>query len=249
MVIITINNSANPWKGNRTEDSNRPESVDSSPPHPLPHLHPFTASCDCSNHYRLYIQKNSFLIFILHRLWAPQRHSHVSSLSCNEKQEKVGSWRISDIQNNGDCSRVINLRLPTEESTFRGRNSWLVDCPWSVSINLFHNRAQKVFIWNDRWTDCRLLYTYWSNRICCVLCGKQLFKKGRYRSQTCCRDAHFCRQQEQMCGQQQSSYTPNSTAARRNWRRRLHSSCRLDSQCSSDREEEEDGKLHLSSLH
>ena len=35
-----------------------------------------------------------------------------------------------------------------------------------------------------------------------------------------CRDARFCRQQEQMCGQQQStSYTPNSTAARKNWRR------------------------------
>ena len=31
---------------------------------------------------------------------------------------------------------------------------------------------------------------------------------------------------------------PNSTAARRNWRRRLHSSCWLDSQRSSDREEE-----------
>ena len=44
-----------------------------------------------------------------------------------------------------------------------------------------------------------------------------------------CRDAHFCRQQEQMCGQRQSSYTPNSTAARRNWRRQPQSSCRLDS--------------------
>ena len=31
----------------------------------------------------------------------------------------------------------------------------------------------------------------------------------------------------------------NSTAAGRNWRRRLQSSCRLDSQCSGDREEEE----------
>ena len=37
----------------------------------------------------------------------------------------------------------------------------------------------------------------------------------------------------------QSSYTPNSTAAERNWRERTHSSCRLDSQCSGDREEEE----------
>ena len=26
-----------------------------------------------------------------------------------------------------------------------------------------------------------------------------------------CRDAHFCKQQEQMCGQQQSSYTPHQT--------------------------------------
>ena len=52
-----------------------------------------------------------------------------------------------------------------------------------------------------------------------------------------CRDARFCRQQEQTCGQRQSSYTPNSRAVRRNWRRQLHSSCRLDSQCSSDREE------------
>ena len=34
-------------------------------------------------------------------------------------------------------------------------------------------------------------------------------------------------------------YTPNSTAARRNWRRQLHSSCRQDSQCSGDWEEEE----------
>ena len=40
--------------------------------------------------------------------------------------------------------------------------------------------------------------------------------------------------------QKQSSYTPNCTAARRNWRRQLHSSCRLDCQCSSDREEEEE---------
>ena len=44
-----------------------------------------------------------------------------------------------------------------------------------------------------------------------------------------------------MCGQQQYSYTPNSTAARRNWRRRPHASCRLDYQCSGDREEEEGG--------
>ena len=54
------------------------------------------------------------------------------------------------------------------------------------------------------------------------------------------RDAHFCRQQEQLCGQWQSSYTSNSMAARRNWRRQLHSSCRLDSQCNSDRKEEEE---------
>ena len=40
------------------------------------------------------------------------------------------------------------------------------------------------------------------------------------------------------CGQRQSSYTPNSTAARRNWRRQPQSSCTLDSQCSGDREEE-----------
>ena len=33
--------------------------------------------------------------------------------------------------------------------------------------------------------------------------------------------------------------TPNCTAARKNWRRQLHSSCRLDFQCSGDREEEE----------
>ena len=42
------------------------------------------------------------------------------------------------------------------------------------------------------------------------------------------------------CGQRQSRYTPNSTAARRNWRRRPHSSCRLDSQSSGNREEEEE---------
>jgi len=36
-----------------------------------------------------------------------------------------------------------------------------------------------------------------------------------------CRDAHFCRQQDKLCGQRQSSYTPNSTAARRNWRRHV----------------------------
>ena len=52
-----------------------------------------------------------------------------------------------------------------------------------------------------------------------------------------CRDARFCGQREQTCGQQQSRYTPHSTAARRNWRRQLHSSCRLDSQCSGHREE------------
>ena len=37
-----------------------------------------------------------------------------------------------------------------------------------------------------------------------------------------CRDAHFCRQEDQMCGQWQSSYTPNPTTARRNWTRQLH---------------------------
>ena len=42
------------------------------------------------------------------------------------------------------------------------------------------------------------------------------------------------------CGQQRSSYTPNSTAARRSWRRWPHLSCSLDSQCSSHREEEEE---------
>ena len=49
---------------------------------------------------------------------------------------------------------------------------------------------------------------------------------------TYCRDSRFCRQQDKTCGQTLSSYTPNSTAARRNWRRRPHSACRLDSQCS-----------------
>ena len=58
-----------------------------------------------------------------------------------------------------------------------------------------------------------------------------------------CRDAHLCRQLEQTCGQQQS--TPNSTAARRNWRRQLHSTCRLDSQCSGDREEKR--RIHMTS--
>ena len=54
------------------------------------------------------------------------------------------------------------------------------------------------------------------------------------------RDAHFCRQQEQMC------YTPNSTAARRNWRRQIHSYCRLDSQCSTSSDPEEVLYLFLS---
>ena len=54
------------------------------------------------------------------------------------------------------------------------------------------------------------------------------------------RYAHFCRQQEQTCGQQQSSYTLDSTAARMNWKRQQHSSCILDPQCSGDREEKED---------
>ena len=58
-----------------------------------------------------------------------------------------------------------------------------------------------------------------------------------------CRDAHFCRQQDEICGQRQSSYTPNSMAARSNWRRWLHSSCRLDSQCSGNREEEATSQL------
>ena len=88
---------------------------------------------------------------------------------------------------------------------------------------------------------------------CVVLCySRNMFKKTKLApSPICncglvdplninCRDAHFCRQQEQMCGQQQSTYTPNSTAARRNCRRQLHSSCGLDSQCSGDREEEEE---------
>ena len=41
---------------------------------------------------------------------------------------------------------------------------------------------------------------------------------------------------EKMCGKQLSSYTSNSTAARRNWRRRPHSSCRVDFQCSGGRD-------------
>ena len=44
-------------------------------------------------------------------------------------------------------------------------------------------------------------------------------------------------------GQRQSSYTPNSRAARRKWRRQPQSSCRLDSQCSGDREDEERGQF------
>ena len=55
-----------------------------------------------------------------------------------------------------------------------------------------------------------------------------------------CRDARFCRLQEQTCGQRQSSYTPNSTAVRRNWKRWPPSSCKQDSQCSGDREEKKD---------
>ena len=37
-----------------------------------------------------------------------------------------------------------------------------------------------------------------------------------------------------------ATHQRNSTAARRNWRRRPQSSCRLDSQCSGDGEEEEE---------
>ena len=48
--------------------------------------------------------------------------------------------------------------------------------------------------------------------------------------------------------QQQSSYTPNSTAARRNLRRRPHSCRKLDSQCSGDREEEVTLKLFSRSM-
>ena len=55
-----------------------------------------------------------------------------------------------------------------------------------------------------------------------------------------CRDARFCRQQEQTCGQRQAGYTPNSTSARRNWKRWPPSSCKQDSQCSGDREEKKD---------
>ena len=58
------------------------------------------------------------------------------------------------------------------------------------------------------------------------------------RPKTYCRKSCFCRKQDKMCGQRQSSYTPNSTAARRNWRRRPQSSCRLHSQHGSDWEEE-----------
>ena len=51
---------------------------------------------------------------------------------------------------------------------------------------------------------------------------------------------------KRVSGQQQSSYTPNSATARRNWRRRPHSSCKLDSQCSGDPEEKK--KLHYNLL-
>ena len=61
-------------------------------------------------------------------------------------------------------------------------------------------------------------------------------------SWTLSRDGHLCRRHNNMCGRQQSVCTPSSTAARRNWRRRPHSSWRLDSQCSGDREE---GELNL----
>ena len=47
----------------------------------------------------------------------------------------------------------------------------------------------------------------------------------------------FCWKQDKMWGRQQSSYTPNSTAAGRNLGRRPHSSCRPDSQCSGNWEE------------
>ena len=61
-------------------------------------------------------------------------------------------------------------------------------------------------------------------------------------SWTLCSDAHLCRRHNKMCSQQQSVCTPSSTAAKRNWRRRSHSFCRLDSQCSGDLAE---GELNL----
>ena len=50
--------------------------------------------------------------------------------------------------------------------------------------------------------------------------------------------APYHRSPEQICGQRQFSYTPNCTAAERNWRRQLHSSCRPDSRCSSEDDDE-----------
>ena len=47
-------------------------------------------------------------------------------------------------------------------------------------------------------------------------------------------------QTKETCGQRRSIYTPNSTAAGRNWRRQIHSTCRLYFQCSGDREKEEE---------
>ena len=42
-----------------------------------------------------------------------------------------------------------------------------------------------------------------------------------------CREAPCCRQRDKTYDRQQSSWLPNSTAAKRNWRRRPPSSCRL----------------------
>ena len=91
-----------------------------------------------------------------------------------------------------------------------------------------------------RWCDF-VLFHIQGFEPCTIVEGSSTWETHYYltrRPNIYYRDAHFFWQQEQMCGPQQSSYTSNSTASRRNWRRRPQSPCRLDSQCSGDRGED-----------
>ena len=126
---------------------------------------------------------------------------------------------------------LLNCSILCDQTWYGGASSWVrvlwVCCPQGQGHNKGLCNQSRTIVSSELWK--------WSwhhhQRAAAILKTRQLNMYSR--------DACFCRKQDKMYGQQESSYTPNSKAEGRNWRRWPHSSCRLDFQCSGDWEEED----------
>ena len=164
--------------------------------------------------------------------WLPRRQCFIYFSTSSSKQ--TNKLQKPEFLGSSDLKQLASQSNTDQHST----GSWVFFLMWVTKCDASLTSACRLWSWDyarattDSMPPCSGNWSWHHHQS--ATAALQTRRPNMYG-----RDARFCRQQEQLCGQRQSTYTPNSTAARRNWRRRLHSSRRLDSQCSSDREEEQ----------